>query len=495
MDGRPGGVVNPATRNATLSRAVSTTFSTTVVIRVLAFASQVVILRFVGPSQYGFYTLAYLLTSIGNQLADGGLSFGLVRGDREPTEADRESLGAANLLLSTALAIPVASILVAVARRTPSLGAGGFILIGIFVMILIASAVESGPSLVLNRRRDFGAWRVIRLGSSIAFYAVAVPMVVAGEGMSGLAVAQLVSFVVRASLLIVRAGVPVRMRLHARSFVGQFRVGAWFFIETVAGIMRGAAVQVVLASIGLQALAFYTIAIRLLEPATFVTAVVERVLFLWLRGVPDVRDRERVVLRVEHIVIVTSCLAAAPIVASGSRLSELLFGNSWAGVGIFIIPVALTVAVLGPESAVIASWLHVEKGAKWTSWSSAVALAVIIAVVLSVREYQLPAVVVAWALVGTVMIKFAMLLSRIGSRLRWSCGRHVGAASVILVAAPTLVGRVLGVHGRGFGTLAEAVLSGVGVAVVGLVLLAPDAIRGVTGEVRGKLREVWGRRG
>lgn len=494
MDAQGGEVVNLSTSDASLSRAVSTTFSTTLVIRILAFASQVVILRYIGPSQYGFYTLAYLLTSIGNQLADGGLSFGLVRGDSEPTDADRESLGAANLLISTVLAIPVAGILVAVARRTPSFGADGFILIGIFVMILITSAVESGPSLVLNRRRDFGAWKVIRLGSSIAFYAVAVPMVVAGWGMSGLAVAQLVSFVVRASLLIGRAGVPVRIRLHARRFVGQFRVGAWFFVETIAGVMRGAAVQVVLASIGLQALAFYTIAMRLLEPATFVTAVVERVLFLWLRGVPDVRDRERVVLRVEHIVIVTSCLAAAPIVASGSRLSELLFGNSWAGVGIFIVPVALAVAVLGPESAVIASWLHVEKGAKWTSWSSAVALAVIIVVVVSTRAYQLPAVVVVWALVGAGMIKFAMLLSRMGSRLRWSCGRHVGAAGVILVATPTLVGRVFGMYGAGFATLAEAALSGVGVAVVGLMLLAPDAIRGVTSEVRGKLREVLGRR-
>lgn len=196
-------VLGKSVQGATYNVAVSA------VTMVLGLIRSVLLMRYLGPDEFGYVSLALFFTVWLSHLSTLGLDSALVQ---QPS-LGRETLST-HLALRVGLSVAVLLLALGLSPLLRSLYAGQEIVVDVLLVLLLANLLPasfSTPNALLRRELRFGALAVLNLLSSVAMTVGAPLMAFWGAGVWSLVFEQVVGYVVRwvGLWLVVRPWRPV----------------------------------------------------------------------------------------------------------------------------------------------------------------------------------------------------------------------------------------------------------------------------------------------
>lgn len=182
-------ILGKSVKGATYNVAVST------VTMVLGFVRSVLLMRYLGPDEFGYVSLALFFMVFLTHLTTLGLDSALV----QRPSLKQETL-ATHLALRTLLALGVLALAWLLSPWLRSLYAEQSVVIDVLLVLLLANVLAasfSTPNAVLKRELRFGAVAVLNLMSSLAMTIGAPLMAFLGAGVWSLVFEQVVGYLVR----------------------------------------------------------------------------------------------------------------------------------------------------------------------------------------------------------------------------------------------------------------------------------------------------------
>jgi PST family polysaccharide transporter len=182
-------VLGKSVQGATYGVAVSA------VTMVLGLVRSVLLMRFLGPDEFGYVSLALFFALLLAHLSTLGLDSALV----QRTSLKPETLRT-HLVMRIVLAVAIVLLLVALAPLLRSLYAGQTVAIDVLLVLTVANLVPasySTPNALLQRELRFGSLAVINLLSSLAMTVGAPLLAFLGAGVWSLVFEQTIGYLIR----------------------------------------------------------------------------------------------------------------------------------------------------------------------------------------------------------------------------------------------------------------------------------------------------------
>lgn len=320
--------------------------------RLVALAGTVVIARTLSAEEFGIFALGtVLLTGIGS-LVQAGLGMGLVRRAARPTGAELQTVVAVNGMLMVAAVVTTMAICLAI---------GG---LAVAVALIVAStpvtAFRAPGVIVFERALSYRKLAQVEVLETMALYGLGAILVLAGLGLSGVAIAAAVR-AFGGTFLMVRASPHglVRPRLSRRivrdlaGFAGNYQGAA------IVGFVRDQGINVGITAIGgITMLGVYTVASRVLEAPRIVFQALFRVSFPAMSRLKEHGENARNVLeRTLKAVALGTGLIVAPLTAASLPLITVIFGERWKDAAAVIPPAGVGLMIGGPIAVAAAGYL------------------------------------------------------------------------------------------------------------------------------------------
>lgn len=320
--------------------------------RLVALGGTVVIARTLSAEEFGIFALGtVLLTGIGS-LVQAGLGMGLVRRLARPTGTELQTVVAVNgmlmvvaVLITTAICLAIGNLAVAVA---------------LIVASTPVTAFRAPGVIVFERALAYRRLAQIEVLETLALYGLGAVLVLAGLGLSGIAVAAAVRafggtfLMVRASPHgVVRPRVSWRIVRDLAGFAGNYQGAA------IIGFARDQGINVGITAIGgITMLGVYTVASRVLEAPRIVFQALFRVSFPAMSRLKEHgEDARNVVERTLKAVALGTGLIVAPLTAASLPLITVVFGERWSDAAAVIPPASLGLMIGGPVAVAAAGYL------------------------------------------------------------------------------------------------------------------------------------------
>jgi O-antigen/teichoic acid export membrane protein len=329
------------------SSGVFFTASAQLVLLGLGFFGNLALARLLTPRDFGIIAIGTTVMVLVTAVTEGGLVSGMLRRETAPSRAELRTLAGLQLLLATgvfAVAAPIAL----------QFGQPGEIT-AVMLLALPLSAPQAAGRVFLLRQMVFSRLALAELGAAIAYYAWAIPAVVAGLGVWGMATATVAK---AAALSLLFASLAPEGRLApslrgARAFGPVISFGAKFQATWIAFVSRDQALNMLTASIGgLTTLGYWSLALKLLQLPVALIDSIHRVTYpamVHLLG-EHVDPRPRIERTVRGAGIVTS-LFLTTFAAGAPGLVPAAFGAQWEAAVWAVLPASLAIAIVAPVAA------------------------------------------------------------------------------------------------------------------------------------------------
>jgi O-antigen/teichoic acid export membrane protein len=422
------------------------------VVRVIGFASYVVVARFVSPDEFGVFAFGASIVTAGGFLSDAGMAAALVRQPEEPEYADLRAVQGLQLAVSGSFA--------ALAILLGALIGGSGLVVAVMVVSLPIATLRVPAMTLLERHLDYKPLVAVEVAETLAYSIFVTAAVVAGAGVWGLGLAVVVRAIF-GTIALTRVG-PVGFVLpsfdpgRVRPIL---RFGTKFQALGAIGVANEQIYNPAVTLIaGVGALGIWGMAYRLMQLPQLIFISLRRVSYpamARLIGAGD--DLRATVERSARLAAVGSGLVLVPLVGCSSALVPLVFGHRWAEAADILPGLCLGLMIGGPVSVAVAAYLLAANHAGVVLRSAILRVVTMLAVALSL----LPIIGVvamglgyaAAAIVEAVVLGRAAALSldaRLGRALAPSCFSAIGAG-----AAGWVLTTALGVN------LGSCVLGGV----------------------------------
>lgn len=463
---------------------------------VVGFVVNLVLARLLTPQDFGAVALGATAVLFGGLVVDGGLGSGLIRRPEPPTIAELKTLNGIQLVVSSAIALPIALV-------SLSFGRSGMV-VAIMVLSLPLGTLALPGRLVLARAMRFDRQAAIDFGSQFGSQIFSVTTVALGAGVWGLATGTVVKAGAATALTAVLSiGVVAPSLRGWRKFGELLRFGVRFSLAWLALIGREQFLNIVIAVIsGTAVLGIWSLSWRVLQMPLLLFASLYAVGFpamanLLARG----EDPGPAIMKTARRAAIGAALVFPAFAAASPELIPIFFGEKWRDAAEAVPWVLLGVLIVGSISAGGSSYLN----AAGRPGIVAVAVAAYGVVCIAVTASLLPVLDVAAIGIGNLCgaLAEAAVLDRLTLR-------GAGVAPYRQVVLPALVAVGAGIVGwlvctQGpLGPVAAAVAGGataLGLSLVGLSVvctgdfkdafrLAGEAVRDAVPWLRGRARRV-----
>jgi O-antigen/teichoic acid export membrane protein len=430
-------------------RGVVSLVSRNVAVRFLGLIGSVVIARLLTPTDFGTIALGLTVSQIGLAFVSGGVTSSLARAPDEPERAD----------LKAALAFQVGTMLAFVAVASPiclAFGTAGAVC-ALMIWSLPIDALRVAPTAMAMRHLNFGPLARTAIIEAVVVNAASIVLVVAGFGVWGIVIANLLRSVTGTVILTSLGSVGWllprwnwgRLRRH-------FAFGASNQAVVVVNTARDQGLNIVIGAVGgLAVLGFWSLAYRMLQIVLLVMQAVWQVAFPAIARLLEAGQSATTMMsRGVRLVAVVTGFAAALLGGAAPALVPVLFGSGWDAVPALLALGAMSLTVSGPITTLGFSFL----------WAVGSANAVLRAVIIHTVTWL---VVAAGLLttIGSAGVGIAMLIAAFVVRLVLlrDIRRHIRLDDLRLTLPPALLALIAG--GAGW-FIAESV----GNHVIGLAL-------------------------
>lgn len=322
------------------------------VVRLLGFASYVVVARFVSPAEFGVFTFGAAFITAGAFLTDAGMAAALVRQPQEPDYADMRAVQGLQVGVSGAFA--------ALALVVGALVGGDALVVAVMVLALPITTLRVPALTLLERHLDYKPLVVVEVAETLAYSIFMTAAVVAGAGVWGLALAVVVRSIF-GTIALTRVG-PVGFVLpsidpgRVRPIL---RFGAKYQALGVVGVVNEQVYNPAVTAIaGVGALGIWGMAYRTMQLPQLIFVALRRVSYpamARLIGAGD--DLRTTVERSARLAALGSGLVLVPLAASASATIPLAFGQRWADAADILPGLCLGLMIGGPVSVAVAAYL------------------------------------------------------------------------------------------------------------------------------------------
>ena len=313
----------------------------------LGFFGNLVLARLLTPRDFGIVAIGMTVMVLVTAITEGGLVSGMLRRETSPSHAELRTLAGLQLVLASvmfAIAAPIAA----------HFGQPGEIT-AVMLLALPLSAPQAAGRVMLLREMVFSRLAFAELGAAVAYYAWAIPAVVAGMGVWGMATGTVVKAATSSLLLASLApdGRVLPSLRGLRGFGSVISFGAKFQATWVVILFRDQALNSLTVWVGgLATLGFWSLARKLIELPLALTDSIHRVTYPAMVHLLGEHADPRP--RIERTVRAAGVLTALFLTAFASGAPGLVpaaFGAQWEPSVWAILPSALAIAMIAPVAA------------------------------------------------------------------------------------------------------------------------------------------------
>jgi len=165
-----------------VSRGIATLVSRTVALQLVTLAGMVVLMRVLGPREFGVFAIMQTVLALVQIFADVGVAGALIRQPEAPSARQLSSVLYLQAGAASALMVIVIAIASPLLRLWPDLPADAPWLLRVLALDFVIASMRLPPMLLLERRLQFGRIAAMDVAGSIAYYATAVSLALAGFG-------------------------------------------------------------------------------------------------------------------------------------------------------------------------------------------------------------------------------------------------------------------------------------------------------------------------
>jgi O-antigen/teichoic acid export membrane protein len=448
-------------------------------IKAMALLGNVVFARLFTPAEFGTVAFGLTVLTFVQVLSDGGLGVGLIRREQPPSTDELGTVMGYQLLVTVLLGVVIAG-------AALPFGLSGAVT-ATMMLGLPFLAFRTPTTIVLERDLNYRPLVTVELTEQLAFYGMAVGLVLAGVGVWSLvAAAMLRSVVGTAAMLYVS---PVRRLTPAYS---------WPKIKPLLGFaVRFQAVQLVMALRlqalnvgvavvgGLAMLGVWTLAWRLVQVPFLLFGALWRVSYpAAARLIAAGESAPAMIERGLGLAAVGTGAILVPIAGCLSPLVPLIFGAEWAGVAEILVLIFAALLVSGPISVATAGYLYAVGDSVTVLAATVIASLVWLAVTIPLL-----------APLGSVALGFGGMFSALVESviLSRATRRRTGVAFLPPIAFPWVAATIAGAAGwyvsRHVGHGIVAAVAGAAVATtlyaVPIAMMRREALRTIVRLARG----------
>lgn len=318
------------------------------VIRILIqIASQIILARILGPEVYGVFAVALVGVLLSSLFADVGLAYGLIQ---KPSVDDDDIRFV--FTWQTILGIAMTIVLFAAAPAIASLS-GDMRLTPVIQLLApscLINSIGATSGALLKRDLDFKSLNIAAVASYAAgFLLAAIPMAVAGFGVTALVAGFLLQSTVLVAIQYARARHAIRPLLWQPQSPAILAFGANVLATNLVNWAMGSIDRAIVGSqLGLAAAGLYATAYNLIStPVVTALALLQSIFYSASAKVQDDRAQLRRGLKAIFgavLLFITPALAAIAIAAETIFLT--LYGAKWSGGGEILAPLALAMPAM-----------------------------------------------------------------------------------------------------------------------------------------------------
>ncbi len=321
-----------------------------IILLVVGLGGTIVLARLLTPHDFGIYAYGATALLITSAFAEGGLASGLIRRPEHPTVQELRTLSGIQLLITGTLTLIGCAIALQFGRTGQ--------IASVMLLAIPLSSFQAPGRVVLYRQLLFSRLTTADILSTVANYAWAIPVVLLGGGVWGMATGAVVKALVSAVCLLWLS--PISALRPSLRGAREFKQIVWFGIKYQASwvtfITRDQLLNVFAGSVaGTSQLGQWSLARRLMElPMGFVDAV-HRVSYpalahLLAKGDDPTRPLEKAVRSTGVLIaILTSSFGAASL-----AIVPAVMGAEWTR-GSEALPIAALGVLVGQPVVATAS--------------------------------------------------------------------------------------------------------------------------------------------
>lgn len=321
-------------------------------INLLALGGGIVLARLLLPRDFGVVAVGMTIVTLAYVLSDAGIGAAMIRSHTAPSRRDLEAILAFQLAGTILLGLLVA----VVAMPFGKVGQ----VTAMMCLSLPLAAFRTPYSVLLERRLSFRPVAIVEVVEVAAYYAWAIPTVIAGWGVWGLATAVVVRAAVGSALMIAVAPAGI---LRPRFSWARTRplLGFGLRVQGVGGlsVARDQALNLGTGALaGLSVLGLWTVARRLVQPGFVLFASLSRVSYPAMSRLVAAGEETRPIIeRTARLAAAGSGLLIVPLVASSPALVPALMGSAWEEAAKILPFAGLGLMIAGPLSVAASGYL------------------------------------------------------------------------------------------------------------------------------------------
>ena len=333
-------------------RSVRWTAGSQLGLQVVAFASTLVIARFIGPAEFGRAAIALIVVALASPLGFQAFGASLVR----LKQVERSHLESVVFVsVATGAFLTCATFLLAPLLIEPFFGSRVAMFVQIISPAWLLTSANALPIALLQRRMDFRNLSIAETGSTLTGIGVTLGLAVAGFGGEAIVLGSLATLL-SATLYYMYIVPLVRPRWHRSATREIVAFGLPLALSSLTYIAyMNVDYLIIGARLGGTATGLYRRGYQLaVEYQSKVSGILQRVAFPMLARADGLEDMQRIRARIcrLHITILAApILSLAPLAPA---LVPLLFGQDWQEAvrpTQLLVPVGLTAAIavgIGP---------------------------------------------------------------------------------------------------------------------------------------------------
>jgi teichuronic acid exporter len=298
-------------------------------VQALAWASTLVVVRLLAPSDYGIVGMAGAFIAILQPICDFGVGAAIVQGRALSRDQIAQlhgfavSIGLVCTLIALALARPIAAFF-----GEPALTA----VVPIMGLTFVVGSFRIVPTAMLSREMRFRRLAFIDTVEAICLLVTSVSLAVAGRGYWALVTASLVSRAVASGLAVMSSPQPILAPTAFGQIARSVRFGAWVAVSSVAWYVYTNADRVVVGRfVGDVALGAYVMGLSI------AAVPVEKIAQLYQRVAESVISRvqhdpatvSRYLLRITEGVAVLTFPLSVGLALVADQFVPVVLGPSW----------------------------------------------------------------------------------------------------------------------------------------------------------------------
>lgn len=371
--------------------------------------SQIILARLLGPEQFGLFATGLVVIFFTGLFADAGLAYGLVQ---------RAVVTDHNIRFIFTWQMVISILIAAVLYWQAPLIAAGFgdgrlaMVVRWLAATSIVTAAGSTSSALLRRNLDFRTLNIAAvLSYAIAFFAVGIPMALAGFNVLALVSAFVLQAFIASAIVYARLRHSVRPLFWDKDAPEIIGFGTTVFATNVVNwVMSSLDRAIVSASLGVTAAGLYSTMQNLVNvPAQSALSMLQPVFYSASSKVQGNLAQLRTGLRAmlsAIMLFVTPVFVAVALVAQTFVLA--LYGTKWAGGESVLAPLAIAIpAVLLMGLATPVLWTA---GFPRREFQAQLPMSFLWAIVClwAARSGSLP--LVSWAVCGMFFLRAAVIL-------------------------------------------------------------------------------------